>query len=260
MLMPHPCHNPFRTLTSSFGMAVIMVACLGVASANAQYSHDPIQNRDIAHAQQMNSYAYSASMNSAGSQYYEEDYDSGYYTRSAPAPLTLEELYLAEAQERDAEIMAEEEAERRYDRYVNGGWSYNQAHQPSEPGEYCAATYLNRDGIITIQGLDRSSDGALLMFIGRKIPEPHALERVTATLSQTGAPPATVGAYLFEEKRATRGFGTIVFYVPSMEDALRTMLEENDFVVRVEGEEIFRMGYKNGLRAREELRKCVNQR
>lgn len=256
-------HRFIYRSVSSLGLALLMATGLGVASANAQFSHDAIQNRDIAHAQQMNDYAYMASQNYANSQYddYEEESDDGYYSDySPPAPLTLEQQYLLEARQRDEEIMTELRADPRFERYVNGGWDFYQARQPAEPGEYCAATYLSRHGIITLTGSDKQWDGGMLMFVGAKIPRPAALQEVTATLSQTGEPPATVRAYIFAADPQMEGFGTIAFAVPSLSDAARGTLDESEFVVQVDGQQIFRMSYTDGSKVRDELQKCIRRR
>ena len=253
-----------RQSLSSLGLAMLMVTGLGVASANAQFSHDYNQNQQIAHAQQMNDYAYMASQNYANSQYddyYEEDSDTGYYSDySPPAPLTLEQQYLIQAQQRDQEIMDELRADPRFERYVNGGWDFYQARQPAEPGEYCAATYLSRHGMISLTGHDKSWDGGMLLLVGAKIPRPAALQEVTATLSQTGESPITVRAYIFAADPQMEGFGTIAFAVPSLSDAARGTLDESELVVHVDGQQIFRMSYTEGSKVRDELQKCIRRR
>ena len=249
---------------SSLGLALLIAGTLGVASAAAQWSHDPIQNRDLAHAQQMNDYAYTASMAYANSQYddyVDEDYDTGYYSDySPPAPLTLEQQYLIQAQQRDQEIMDELRADPRFERYVNGGWDHYQARQPAEPGEYCAATYLSRHGIISLVGSDKAWDGGMLIFVGEKIPRPGSLQEVTATLTQSGDPPATVRVYNFAADPNMEGMGTLAFAVPSMQDALRGMTDDIEFDIQIEGQQVFHMSWKDGLKARDELRRCVRQR
>ncbi len=253
----------FRQSAMALVLAGLMATGLGTTSANAQDHAERMANINAEHAQRMNDYGHAAAQDYANSQYDYSDHgsDNGYYSSySPPAPLTLEQQYLIQAQQRDSEIMAQLQSDPRYYRYINGGWDFYKIRQPAGPGEYCAATYLSRHGIITLTGLDKSSDGALLMLAGAKVPRPEAVEKVTATLSQTGAPPATVQAFLFAANPAAEGFGTIVFTVPSMDDALRTMLEDNNFVVEVDGQQIFHMGYEDGTRARDELQGCVSQR
>lgn len=256
--------HPIAHLAAVFSLALLAAGALGVSPALAQYSHDPIQNRDIAHATAMNDYAHAASQSYAGGSYddyYDEDYDTGYYSSSEPpAPLTLEQQYLQEARQRDQEIMEELRSDPRFERYVEGGWDYYQSRQPADPGEYCAATYLSRHGIITLTGWDESWDGGMLLFVGEQIPKPESLQEVTATLRQTGEAPATVRVYNFARDPVMQDFGTLAFAVPSMRDALSGMTDELEFVIEIEGQEVFRMSWKDGLTARNELRKCVRRR
>ncbi len=258
------CPRFIRQSLSSLGLAILMATGLGIASANAQGHAERMANIAAEHAQQMNDYAYTASMNYANSQYddyYEEESDNGYYgSSSPPAPLTLEQQYLLEARQRDEEIMTELRADPRFERYVNGGWDFYQARQPAEPGEYCAATYLSRHGMISLTGHDKSWDGGMLLLVGAKIPRPTALQEVTATLSQTGDPPATVRAFIFAADPQMEGFGTIAFAVPSLSDAARGTLDESELVVHVDGQQIFRMSYTEGSKVREELQKCIRRR
>lgn len=257
----HP--NPLQKLASAFGLSVLMATGLCVASASAQH-WDSVTNAAQQHAQQMNDYGYMASQNYANSQYddyYEEESDNGYYSSySPPAPLTLEQQYLIQAQQRDQEIMDELRADPRFERYVNGGWDFYQARQPADPGEYCAATYLSRHGMISLTGHDKSWDGGMLLFVGAKVPRPAALQEVTATLSQTGEDPITVRAFIFAADPQMEGFGTIAFAVPSLSDAARGTLDESEFVVHVDGQQIFRMSYTEGSKVRDELQKCIRRR
>ena len=262
LLLGMNMHSPsLRRFATAVCYAVVAAGGLGVSSAQAQFHHDAIQNNMIAHAQQMNDYAYMASQNYANSQGYEEESDNGYYGSSAPpAPLTLEQQYLIEARQRDEEIMDELRADPRFERYVNGGWDHYQSRQPAEAGEYCAATYLSRNGIITLTGLDKSWDGGMLLFIGEKIPKPDTLREVTATLTQSGGPPAMVKVYNFARDPLMEELGTLAFAVPSMPDAMGGMEDDIEFVIEIEGQQVFRMSWKDGLKARDELRKCVRRR
>lgn len=245
-------------------MSVGLAAGLAATPAHAQDHGERMANIYAEHAQQMNDYAYQASVDYANSQYddyYEEDEDTGYYSSYAPpAPLTLEQQYLIEAQRKDREIINALKADPRFERYINGGWDHYQSRLPAKPGEYCAATYLNRDGIITLTGSDKKWDGGMLLFVGAKIPRPEAFREVTATLTQSGDPPATVRVYNFASEPGTEGLGTLAFAVPSMGDALRGMTDDLEFVIQIEGQEVFRMSWKDGLKARDELRKCVRRR
>ncbi len=45
-----------------------------------------------------------------------------------------------------------------------------------------------------------------------------------------------------------------------MPAALNGMINESEFVIAVEGQEVFRMSWKDGVSARNTLRRCVRQR
>ena len=245
-------------------LSALMIIGLAASSAQAQDHAERMANIGAEHAQQMNDYGRMAAENYANSQYedyYEDEEDYGYYgSSSPPAPMTLEQQYLVQALRRDQEIIAELKSDPRFKRFATGGWDYYQSRQPAEPGEYCAATYLNRHGMITLTGVDQSWEGAMLIFVGEKIPKPDSFRTITATLKQTGDVPATVQVHNLARVPQMQELGTLVFAVPSMGAALGGMTDELEFIIEIEGHEVFRMSWKEGLKAREQLRKCVRRR
>lgn len=56
-----------------------------------------------------------------------------------------------------------------------------------------------------------------------------------------------------------KGLGTLIFAVPSMKAALSGMKEEQEFAVSIGGKEVFRMGWKEGIEARNALPRCIRQ-
>ncbi len=247
-------------------MALTLAAGIGAPLAHAQDHGERMANIAADHARQMNDYGYTASRNYADSQegYASDEEDTGYYSSYADigpiTPMTLEMQYLIESTRRELDEVAAVHADPRYQRYANGGWDYYQSRSPAGPGEYCAATYLNRDGMITLTGVGSGWDGALLMFVGEDIPKPDAFREISATLTQSGDTPATVRVYNYERRPGMEALGTLVFAVPAMSAALAGMTDELEFVIAIEGQEVFRMTWKDGLAARDELRKCVRQR
>lgn len=252
-----------RLLTLQTLLLMLGALATGFGSiAHAQGHAERMANIGAEHAQQMNDYGRMAAENYASSQY-EDDYeeDDGYYgSSSPPAPMTLEQQYLAQALRRDQEIIAELHSDPRFERFANGGWDYYQSRQPAAPGEYCAATYLSRHGMITLTGVDQSWDGAMLIFVGEDIPKPDTFRTISATLKQTGEAPASVQVHNLAQVPQMHELGTLVFAVPSMTAALSGMTDELEFVIEIEGAEVFRMSWKEGLEARDQLRKCVRQR
>jgi len=68
-------------------------------------------------------------------------------------------------------------------------------------------------------------------------------------LRQNNGRPATVNIYNLPASPKMDGYGTLIFAVPSMADALSGMEDEQDFVVSIEGNEVFRMSWKDGGQA-----------
>ncbi len=240
-------------------IAISLVSC----SVQAQDHAERMANIGAEHAQQMNDYGRMAAENFANSQYddYHQEQDYGYYSASSvPAPMTLEQQYLIQALRRDQELIAELESDPRFKRFATGGWDYYQSRLPAEPGEYCAATYLNRQGMITLTGVDKSWEGAMLIFVGENIPKPEAFRTITATLKQTGDLPTTVQVYNFARTPQMQELGTLVFAVPSMGAALGGITDALEFIIEIEGDEVFRLSWKDGLKARDQLRKCIRRR
>lgn len=208
-----------------------------------------------AHAAMSAQAQYAAEAHSRYSDRYDDD-DRG-SSRSPPARgLTQEELKLLDAQARERQ--AEEEA--RHQRWLNGSWEFFQSREPAGPGEYCTAMYQNPNGLIALSGFDKSWDGGLLMFTGEKIPQPRKFREITATLTQTGDAPAKVKVFNYARDPRMGPFGTLVFAVPTMEAALAGMTDELEFAIAIDDKEVFRMAWKDGLKAAGELRKCVSKR
>lgn len=219
-------------------------------SANAQDVFGMLEAHGAMSAQAQ----YAASLHAS---YSDRDDDDDRSSRSPPAPtLTREQLARFEAE------AAAERAERdaRYERWFNGYWDFFQGRDPAEPGEFCTAMYQNPQGIIALSGFDKSWDGGLLMFTGEDIPKPRRLREITVTLTQTGEAPARVKVYNSARDPGMGDFGTLIFAVPTMEAALAGMTEEQEFAISIDGREVFRMGWKGGLQARDELRTCHGNR
>lgn len=144
-------------------------------------------------------------------------------------------------------------------RYVDGYWQHYQAKNPASAGEFCAATYTNLHGSITLNGVDNSWEGGLLTFIGKDIPKPDRFREISATLTQSGESPVTVKIFNAQATSVMGGFGTLIFAVPSMKAALAGMSDKQEFAVSIEGKEVFRMGWKDGVGARDTLRNCIRE-
>jgi len=164
------------------------------------------------------------------------------------------------ARRRDDEIISGLRKDPIFMRYWNGYWEYYQAKENAKPGEFCAATFVNLDGSVTLTGFDKTWEGGFLMFVGKNIPRPKEFKVITATLTQNDDPPATVRIFNLPASPEMPGAGTLIFAVPSMSRALSGMENVQQFVISIENKEVFRMSWKDGIKARNTLRHCVRQR
>ncbi|MGQ0530651.1 MAG: hypothetical protein ACT4PG_12760 [Panacagrimonas sp.] len=238
-----------RSLRSSVGAAALLIGTSGLGAAQAQDVFGMLE----AHAAMSAQAQYAADAHARFSDRYDDDRSS---SRPPVRMLTPEELKQLEDHARQKQI--EEEA--RYQRWLKGSWDFFQSRTPAGPGEFCAAMYQSRDGMITLSGFDKSWDGALLMFTGENIPKPRTFREITATLTQTGDAPAKVKVFNYARDPRMGPFGTLVFAVPTMDAALAGITDELEFAIVVDDDEVFRMAWKDGLKAADELRTCVRQR
>lgn len=167
---------------------------------------------------------------------------------------------LAQVQEHDANEFAKLQADPRYQAYLQGGWEYFDGRPGAAPGDYCTAVFWRKEGFIILSGPGDNYDGAMLMFAGDAVPTPSKLKMVRATLTQTSASPATLMAFNFQKNPAHPGIGTIAFAVPSAAALMGGMEERNDFAVSLGGKEVFRLGWHDGLAARDKWAECVEKR
>jgi hypothetical protein len=220
-------------------------------------------------AAQASAQSYSESMSELSARGFYDDverrisastHDGPTYYLTGDYTLTPEqEKYLEDRRQNDAQLN-ELRKDPKLMRFVNGYWEHYQAREGAAPGDFCAASYANLHGVITLSGVDKSWKGGLLTFIGKDIPQPDAFREITATLTQNGGRPATVRIYNAQSSPAMMGLGTLIFAVPSMDAALSGMEDIQEFVISIEGREVFRMGWKDGKQARTALQRCMRKR
>ncbi len=167
-----------------------------------------------------------------------------------------------------------EEAEKFREKIVTGWWEFMQANSKAKPGEYCAATFIRakrekRDGgvdlfkegaAVTLFGPGGDYRGALLAF--NPLAEDHTFpklkggQKVLVTLKQGDEAPATLNAIYFENVgKAT--IPMIVFAVPSIEALMDGLEDRWNFEVLYQGKSIASITWHSGLKARDELKKCL---
>ena len=145
-----------------------------------------------------------------------------------------------------------------YERYLKGGWEYFQDAAGAAPSEYCSAFYAKGGGMVRLSGPGKEYEGALMTFWGADIPTPAKMQKVKVTLIQSNDAPQTVQA--FNYKLPGDAFGAIAFAVPTIEAALEGMEDVASFDLEMDGKSVAGVEWRDGLTARDQLRKCVSAR
>ncbi|WP_309728502.1 hypothetical protein [Chamaesiphon sp. OTE_75_metabat_556] len=148
----------------------------------------------------------------------------------------------------------------RFKTYHKGGWEFYQTKKKGAgPGEYCAAVYWSKHGMVVFSGPGGTFKNAMLIFLGDDVPKPSQATNVKVTLLQSdGAAPQTVSAYNYVEPGEP--FGSIALVVPSIEAGLEGMSEKQSFKLMIKDKVIYDLSWHSGLMAREHLKKCASQK
>ncbi|NTV94364.1 MAG: hypothetical protein HGA75_02995 [Thiobacillus sp.] len=166
-----------------------------------------------------------------------------------------------------------EEAIRFRDKITAGWWEFMQANSKARPGEYCAATFLRAKRVprpggvdlfekgtaVTLFGPGGSYRGALLGFSPLSddiaFPKLQNGQKVLVTLKQGNEAPTTLNAIYMRVTPSAPPL--IVFTVPSIEALMDGMEDTWSFDVVHEGQSIASIEWRDGLKARDELKRCL---
>ena len=159
---------------------------------------------------------------------------------------------------------AKEEAIRSREAVIAGWWEFMQARSNAAPGEYCAASFLRakrrvepgkvdkmKEGVVvTLFGPGGSYRGALLAF-----PNLPSGKPVRVTLTQGNPKPVTLNAIYMETR--PKAPPLLAFAVPSIDALMKGMEDTWSFDVSYQGKSIANIEWRDGLKARAELQKCL---
>lgn len=140
--------------------------------------------------------------------------------------------------------------------YKEGYWQFFQGKSQAAKGEYCTATFSREQMQVSIMGPGGSYKGALMMFasLDDGSPFPYSPSgKIKVTLKQGSDTPATLHA-LSQQIGDTP---VITFAVPTIDAALAGMEDKLSFHLEAEGKTLGDIDWHSGLKAREELRKCL---
>lgn len=165
------------------------------------------------------------------------------------------------------------EAERFREKIIKGWWEFMQGNSKAKSGEYCMATFLQakrdsqagrvdafKDGtVVMLSGPGGSYRGALLGFMplddANDYPKAKSGQPVMMTLKQGNEAPVTLNAIYMTVGKTSRPM--IAFAVPNIQALMAGMEDNWSFEVIYQGKTIASANWHSGLKAREELKLCL---
>lgn len=175
---------------------------------------------------------------------------------------------------KDAIKGSKEAAEKFREKIISGWWEFMQANSKAKQGEFCTATFFrakrekgqsgvdlfNDATVVSLFGPGGGYKGALLGFAPlsdeHKFPKLKSGEKVLVTLKQGNEAPSTLNAIYFEHV-GKADLPMITFAVPTIEALMDSMEDKWSFEVSYKGKQIANIEWHSGLKARDELKKCL---
>lgn len=166
-----------------------------------------------------------------------------------------------------------EEAIRFREKIVAGWWEFMQANSKAKPGETCAAAFLRAKRVPRPGGVDLFESGVMVTLFGPggdyrgallgfapltrddAFPKLQNGQKILVTLKQGDEAPATLNAIYM--KVAPSAPPLIVFAVPTIEALMGGMEDNWSFDVIYQGQSIASIEWHDGLKARDELKRCL---
>lgn len=236
------------------GSALLVPAIFMAGTAQAQMTHAQNQQMQQRHAREMNVQGWLNQQRQVQGQQQPGTPQSNPMesaVNSMRALIELRHRSLAAA----AQGLKSLASDPRYQKLREGYWTLYQEGAAPAPGQKCAATFMNMDGMLGITALGGYRDPALLLLSGADVPSPEETVQVNATLHQTGERPQTVPVYNFRAPGSDAG--TVAFAVPSLEAAAQGLADKAEIAVDIDGKRIYAVKYHGGRQAGAGLEACA---
>lgn len=147
-------------------------------------------------------------------------------------------------------------------RNAKGFWDYEEVTRGPTDRSISAYFLKSVGGVVQIQRPSQNEKWCLLIFRFAKLKAGKKVEVKKVTLSQTGEKPATVNAFVVRsdvwQVPGKLALADVIVAVPDYQALLDGMLDEHEFILHVQGREVFRQKWHGGLAARDELLKRFN--
>lgn len=141
------------------------------------------------------------------------------------------------------------------------GWSSAEpaSARHKEARKDCTVSYWTIGGAVIMSAGGGASDQATIRYMGYSIPLPSASQTRKFSLTQSGET-QTVKALISRAGLGKRKMGMVSFVVPSADLLVRSIEDDQDYVLSEDGKAIFAGRWHDGLKARDALARCLAQR
>lgn len=166
-------------------------------------------------------------------------------------------------------------AEQYREQVIGGWWEFMQANSKAGPGEYCAASFLRAKRLTEPGKVDKMKEGVIVSLFGpggryrgalltfsplgedtkNEFPKLTSGKPVRVTLKQGNIKPVTLNAIYLETGQ--KALPMLAFAVPNIEALMAGMEDDWTFDVSYQGRSIANIEWHDGLKARDELKKCL---
>jgi hypothetical protein len=166
-----------------------------------------------------------------------------------------------------------EAAEKFREKVVAGWWEFMQASSNAKSGEFCAATFMRAKREVSPGGIDLFKEGVAVTLFGpggnyrgallafSPVDENHTFpklkngQKIMVTLKQGNESPSTLNAIYMTVGKSS--IPMIAFAVPTIEALMAGMEDKWDFEVIYQNKLIAKINWHSGIKARDELKKCL---
>ncbi|MES2729588.1 MAG: hypothetical protein V4621_05765 [Pseudomonadota bacterium] len=141
--------------------------------------------------------------------------------------------------------------------FLAGKWVYPGSELNPRPADMiCSALFTRRSVGLALLGPPKGEKSASMMFFSPDIPPTTANNKVPVSLKQSGGPAQNTTAV---HMPFNASFGSLIFYVPTMQLLTDNMYEKETFDVIMNGKSVAEIEWTGGLAAKNQLTTCMKR-
>lgn len=142
-----------------------------------------------------------------------------------------------------------------YDRFSKGEWKYFHDPATATMAAGCTAIFANLDGMLTLSSRGGADRPVMARFVGRQVPAPSEMEKVTIGLRDSGKPPQSMAALNLADPLT--GMGAVAISIKDLPAALSAFNAAGDIAIDLDGKRVYALKYHDGAQMKERFASCA---